>query len=548
MELISKGNTKATFNPKVSIVIPVFNGSNYLREAIDSALAQTYRNIEIIVVNDGSDDEGKTEKMALSYGDKIRYFRKENGGTASALNFGIKQMMGEYFSWLSHDDQYYPEKVEVQINYLNDLENKSTILYSDFNYINENSLIISKSQINHVRSEQFRLALIGLIFINGCTLLIPKICFSVCGMFNETLKTTQDYDLWFRFSSEFHFVHLPQILVKFRLHPNQDTVRLKPIAKSEGNALLIQLLGSIRKEEIKGYYGRTIPNYYFDLSIKYSENEFYKAADFAFFLGLINFWRLKPGYIYEYFKKINIIIRKKASQMIIEAKVMFRNMKKEYEILSQKIVRLNKKRFLKIRFTKIYKYNSFTGEESVSGPGSDLIQTEKIRKEIPRVIEQYNIKVFIDAPCGDLCWIRYADFKTTKYIGIDIVDDIIMQNKKKYHESTKEFLCLDIVHDKLPEADIILVRDCWVHLDYSDIFKCIKNLKRSKIKYILTTTFTDVVSNADLDNIWRPLNLGKSPFNFPEPTELINEGCTEEEGKFKDKSLGLWKISDLADY
>ncbi|MDD4547058.1 MAG: glycosyltransferase family A protein, partial [Oscillospiraceae bacterium] len=95
-------------NPLVSIVIPVYNGSNYLAEAVDSALAQTYKNIEIVVVNDGSNDEGATEKVAKSYGDKIRYFSKENGGVSSALNLGIENMKGDYFSWLSHDDLYKP--------------------------------------------------------------------------------------------------------------------------------------------------------------------------------------------------------------------------------------------------------------------------------------------------------------------------------------------------------------------------------------------------------------------------------------------------------
>ncbi|MDD1681509.1 MAG: glycosyltransferase, partial [Methanoregula sp.] len=72
--------------PKVSIIIPVYNGSNYLREAVDSALAQTYPNTEVIVVNDGSDDEGRTEAVAHSFGGRIRYFSKENGGVSSALN------------------------------------------------------------------------------------------------------------------------------------------------------------------------------------------------------------------------------------------------------------------------------------------------------------------------------------------------------------------------------------------------------------------------------------------------------------------------------
>ena len=99
--------------PLVSIIVPVYNGANYMREAIDSALEQTYENKEIIVVNDGSRDDGETERIALSYGDRIRYCHKENGGVSSALNLGISQMKGAYFSWLSHDDKYTPEKVAM---------------------------------------------------------------------------------------------------------------------------------------------------------------------------------------------------------------------------------------------------------------------------------------------------------------------------------------------------------------------------------------------------------------------------------------------------
>lgn len=99
------------YKPLVSIIIPVYNGSNYLEESINSALAQTYRNIEVIVVNDGSTDGGATERIALSYGDRIRYFYKENGGVSTALNLGLEKMKGEWFSWLSHDDLYLPEKL-----------------------------------------------------------------------------------------------------------------------------------------------------------------------------------------------------------------------------------------------------------------------------------------------------------------------------------------------------------------------------------------------------------------------------------------------------
>ena len=107
-EAIERKGVVMSNDPLVSIVIPVYNGADYLSECIDSALAQTYSNIEILVINDGSVDDGATEAVAQSYGDRIRYFRKENGGVSSALNLGIQHMRGDYFSWLSHDDRYEP--------------------------------------------------------------------------------------------------------------------------------------------------------------------------------------------------------------------------------------------------------------------------------------------------------------------------------------------------------------------------------------------------------------------------------------------------------
>ena len=119
--------------PLVSIVIPVYNGENYLREAIESALSQTYESIEILVVNDGSTDQ--TEQIAGAYGDRIRYFYKPNGGVASALNLAIREMKGEYFSWLSHDDFDYPEKIELLMKALLEQEDKEAIAYCDYGQI-----------------------------------------------------------------------------------------------------------------------------------------------------------------------------------------------------------------------------------------------------------------------------------------------------------------------------------------------------------------------------------------------------------------------------
>src|SRR5690606_15704202 len=120
------------FHPKISIVIPVYNGTNYMREAIDSALAQSYDNKEIIVINDGSNDNGKTLALAQTYGNKIRLSDKPNGGVASALNTGIESATGEYISWLSHDDVYPADKLEKQVTYLNTIDDKKTILFGDY--------------------------------------------------------------------------------------------------------------------------------------------------------------------------------------------------------------------------------------------------------------------------------------------------------------------------------------------------------------------------------------------------------------------------------
>jgi glycosyltransferase involved in cell wall biosynthesis len=244
------------FNPKVSIIIPVYNGSNYLRKAIESAENQTYRNIEILVINDGSVDDGKTEELALSYGDRIRYFNKENGGVATALNLGIQKSQGEYISWLSHDDEYLPNKVESQVRYLEALLDKNTsgknvVLYSDFQYIDSDSKLISMRKIRDVKPSNFILALIKSDFLNGCTTFIPKTCFTEVGLFNESLRTTQDYEMWFRLARKYDFEHVPEVIVGSRVHGTQHS-RSVDLHTRECNELYEWVLGNITLDEIFG--------------------------------------------------------------------------------------------------------------------------------------------------------------------------------------------------------------------------------------------------------------------------------------------------------
>lgn len=226
------------FHPKVSIIIPVYNGSNYLAEAIDSALAQTYKNIEVIVVNDGSNDNGKTEAIAKSYKDKIRYFYKPNGGVSTALNLGIEKMTGEYFSWLSHDDLYFPDKIESQIKFISRAkERKRIVLFGDYDLVNEESKTFKKVKIKKFSSSKIKLELIQSCPIHGCTMLIPKALFLRVGLFDEKLKTSQDYDLWFKMANHAKFIYMNKRLVKSRIHSEQGTRSMSKIFLKESEVL-----------------------------------------------------------------------------------------------------------------------------------------------------------------------------------------------------------------------------------------------------------------------------------------------------------------------
>ena len=228
--------------PKISIIIPAYNASNYLAEAIDSALAQTYSNFEIIVVNDGSRDDGATERIALSYEGKIRYFFKENGGSSSALNMGIANMTGEWFSWLSHDDLYLPQKLEKQIKYieslnLSDDELKNHIFFASAEFIDAKGKIIRTSNATKAVAMSRKLKSIthnGYLIceptkhnFHGCSCLVHKSALDRLGAFDEKLRLLNDVDLWFRLYSSGYKVHyLPDVLVQGRVHSAQVSVSI----------------------------------------------------------------------------------------------------------------------------------------------------------------------------------------------------------------------------------------------------------------------------------------------------------------------------------
>lgn len=236
--------------PLVSIIIPVYNGSNYLGECIDSALAQTYDPIEVIVVNDGSTDGGKTASIARMYGDRIRYIEQVNGGVSSALNRGIEAMEGEFFSWLSHDDLYAPRKIEAQIETFRreNLDPKRTILVTGTRFIGEFGEHIRRYQrkfSGFYKAEEMFRHLMMTSTLNGCALLIPRTAFAT-RRFSLEDRFIQDWMCWVGLALDGYDYYLSdEPLVLSRLHGAQQTKKIADRAEVESNRYLRNLLTEI---------------------------------------------------------------------------------------------------------------------------------------------------------------------------------------------------------------------------------------------------------------------------------------------------------------
>lgn len=256
---MKKGTEIQKNKPLVSVVMPVYNGSNYMREAIDSVLAQTYENIEIVLVNDGSNDGGMTDEIAQSYGDKIKYIdRKENKGIAYTLNEGIANMSGEYFAWLSHDDLYVPNKIQRHVEFLQNIAQQNTdidktklIACGPLDIIDAagNMIRRKKSQkpTKLVRNtKELLLNNLNNYGLSGCTVLIHKNAFAEVGGFDASWITLQDANLWYRLILRgYTFCYCSDRLVKNRSHNEETGRRLKDIYDLERSKFQVWLTEQI---------------------------------------------------------------------------------------------------------------------------------------------------------------------------------------------------------------------------------------------------------------------------------------------------------------
>ena len=191
-------------------------------------------------------------------------------------------------------------------------------------------------------------------------------------------------------------------------------------------------------------------------------------------------------------------------------------------------------------FERIYDRNLWGDPESASGGGSGTAATDAIRRELPAVFERFGIRSMLDAPCGDFHWMRHVAGTLDHYVGVDIVRDLIERNARLYGTDRIRFACADIVADRLPSADAVLCRDCFIHLPTRLIRAALENFRASGVRYLLLTNDRNVETYHDIPiGSFRPVNFTRPPFSFSEPLWVVNESSNG------DRQLCLWELDAL---
>lgn len=229
--------------PIVSVVLTSLNGATrgYLREAIESVLSQTYRNFDLIIVDDGSTDG--TGNLCREYKDpRIRYYYQENKGLGAARNAGIEQSIGELVCFLDDDDVWFPEKLEKQVAFFNSCPDPLIgMVYTSLELIDETGRKCGH-QANIADGQIYKRLLYGNIVDAPSSVMIKRQVFDEVGRFKQELFSSEDYEMWLRLSKVFHVYSLGEDLVKYRVHANKMSRNYRKMEYFRLIAVMLALL------------------------------------------------------------------------------------------------------------------------------------------------------------------------------------------------------------------------------------------------------------------------------------------------------------------
>lgn len=201
---------------------------------------------------------------------------------------------------------------------------------------------------------------------------------------------------------------------------------------------------------------------------------------------------------------------------------------------------------LQERFRLLHRLGVYHHSESVSGAGSTLQETAAFRQALPKLVEEMRVASVLDIPCGDFRWMQHVA-PSYDYMGADVVPEIVRMNQELHGSAGRRFVVLDATRDPLPKVDLIVCRDLLIHLSLRDCRLALGNFVASGSRLLLTSHFGDRTDNPEiLSGDFRPVNLCRPPFSLPPPVQVIDERSELGEGAFRDRAMGLWKLSDVA--
>lgn len=247
--------------PLVSIILPVYNGEQYLNECLASIYNQSFQDYELIIINDGSTD--RTKEILEAHKHRATILHQENKGVSNAMNKGIELAQGKYICFIAHDDMYHPDKLKTNVFYMASLD--VGIVYSDAYHIDGNKVTLHKAP------EYDPNVLLIRNYINNNAVMVKKECLDRLKQsdgyyYDETLTSCMDGDMWIRLSRIYVFKHIPIPLSYYRIHSKQMSKKLihrKDRWKVHLRYNKISLRGILRYHfrTILGYYVMIIWNY-----------------------------------------------------------------------------------------------------------------------------------------------------------------------------------------------------------------------------------------------------------------------------------------------
>jgi hypothetical protein len=169
---------------------------------------------------------------------------------------------------------------------------------------------------------------------------------------------------------------------------------------------------------------------------------------------------------------------------------------------------------------------------------------KRVIAQLGALIADLGVRSVLDAPCGDLNWMRHVDLHGASYLGGDVVADLVSANRAEHPAPGWEFQLLDFTAQPVPRVDLIVCRDALVHFSYQHVVEALTRFRESGSRYLLTTTFSRTAANTDIvTGWWRPINLRLAPFGLPEPLRVI--GDDESDDFYDDKTLALWDLAQI---